>query len=67
MLSVFGPAALQRVTALSVEVGDLRPDWSIHNLGSATEWAIQEMRRRHPDLNEEGARILGWAFSYWNK
>lgn len=67
VLSAFGPAALQRVETLSTETGLLAPDWSKHDLRSATEWAIQEMRRRHPDLDEEGARVLGWAFSYWNK
>lgn len=60
-LSAFGPAALQRVRALSAEIGGLSPDWSVHDLGSATDWAVQEIRRRHPDLDEDGARILGWA------
>lgn len=67
VLSTFGPEALQRVEALAAEIGHLTPDWSIHDLTSATEWAMQEMRRRHSDLDEEGLRVLGWAFSYRNK
>lgn len=67
VLEAFGPASLRRVECLSEEIGALRPDWSAHDLVSATDWAIQEMKLRHPDLDDQGASVLGWAFSFWNK
>ncbi|HVI34411.1 hypothetical protein [Phenylobacterium sp.] len=67
VLEVFGPDALRRVERLSEEIGGLEPDWTVHDLVSATHWAVHEMRRRHPDLDDQGASVLGWAFSFWNK
>jgi hypothetical protein len=67
VLDAFGPAPLRRVESLSEEISALEPDWAAHDLASATEWAVDEMRRRHPDLDDQGAGVLGWAFSFWNK
>lgn len=67
VLLAYGATSLERVEKLAEEVGSLTLDWAVHDLASGTEWAIREMRHRHPDLDEQSARALGWAFSYWNK
>jgi hypothetical protein len=67
VLSTYGAASLQRIEDLAEEIGKLTPDWSIYDLSTGTDWAVGEMKRRHPDLDDSAAKTLGWAFSYWNK
>jgi hypothetical protein len=67
VLSAYGAASLQRVESLAEEIGKLTPDWSIYNLSEGTAWAVDEMKRRHPDLDDSAAKTLGWAFSFLNK
>lgn len=67
VLSTFGAATLERVEKVAAEMGALEPDWTVHDLVSGTEWAVREMVRRRPDLDEESQRMLAWAFSYWNR
>jgi hypothetical protein len=46
------------------ELNNLKPDWSIHSLVSAGAWAKEEMRRRHPELNQGALDALEWAFTW---
>lgn len=31
---------------------------------SVTERAIEQLRQRHPELDEEGLKVLAWAYSF---
>ena len=63
----FGDSMLDQVSGLLNDIRVLDVDWSAHTLVSAMDWAEEEMRRRHPNLEKETIADLGWAFSYWNK
>lgn len=67
VLSAYGAAALKRIEALVTDMESIAPDWSNDDLASATQRAVDEMRRRHPGLGAKGAAILGWAYSYGYK
>lgn len=64
---VFDDAMLEEISRLVKEMDGLPVDWQTHSLISATTWAEAEIRRRHPELDDEAIADLGWAFSYWHK
>ncbi len=45
------------------ELREIKPDWTVHSLWSGSEWAVRELRKRHPDLDDSVAKPLAWAFS----
>lgn len=49
------------------ELHEMKPDWTIHSLWSGSEWAVRELRKRHPELEESVVKPLVWAFSYGHK
>ena len=63
----YGSDLLIRVESIVRDAGDLQPDWALHSLLSAKEWAEAELKRRHPELDDAAVSALGWAFSYWWK
>lgn len=58
------PALEERVRPILSELAALNPDWSRHSLVAAAEWAGREMRRRHPELSEEGIKAMSWIFTW---
>jgi hypothetical protein len=61
---------MERAEAVEIPMlgilGDLRamkPDWHIHSLWSGSEWAVRELRKHHPDIDESAVKALVWAFS----
>lgn len=65
----FGPvegAALKgRVLALFEELQQQPPaDGDRRSKKSVTERAIEQLRPRHPELDEAGLKALGWTFSF---
>jgi hypothetical protein len=68
LVASFGHSEAARLAAeadaLIAELSALTPDWSRHSLVSGTDWAITQLRRAHPDLDDAAARALDWEFSY---
>ena len=67
----FGPdasvALLARVRELLEELGRVRPDWTQHDLASASDWAADQVGQRHPALTKATRSALAWIYSWWNK
>jgi len=67
----FGPEIsidLERqVKSLLDELKKLQPDWTSHTLVSASKWAVSELRRVHPELDDRAASALEWVYSWWWK
>ncbi|GAA4637784.1 hypothetical protein GCM10023196_093000 [Actinoallomurus vinaceus] len=67
LAEIFGDEAerlLPYVKELSSEIMTIEIDWSTHTLDSATEMAMTQMRKRHPELSDEAIEALGWSFGY---
>lgn len=45
------------------QLREIKPDWRAHSLWSGSEWAVRELRKRYPDLDDEATKTLTWAFS----
>ncbi len=61
---------LERAEAAEIPMlgvlADLRaiePDWASHSLWSGSEWAVRELRKRHPEIGDGAVKALVWAFS----
>lgn len=50
-----------------VDLRAIDPDWHIHSLWSGSEWAVRQLRKDHPDIDEGAAKALVWAFSCEHK
>lgn len=56
------------IDAILYELSELQPDWKLHkSLKSATDWAGNKMRLKHPELNDAAVNALKEAFSWWWK
>jgi len=68
LLARFGPvlgAELKaRVLALFEELQQPLADGDRRSKKSVTERAIEQLRPRHPELDETGLKALGWTFAF---
>jgi hypothetical protein len=68
VIETFGAEAAESLmpyaSAVASEVLNIWTDWSTHTLDSAGEEAAAQMRQRHPELDDEAIKALGWHFSY---
>jgi hypothetical protein len=55
------------VQALVDELRGITPDWSKHTLVSAGQWAVAQLKSRHPELSDEAASALNWLYTWWWK
>jgi len=53
-----GAELVGRVRKLLKELDEFKPDWNIHSLDSAAEWAIDEIQKKHPELNQQALDAL---------
>lgn len=57
-----------KVRDLLHALDQLKPDWTVHSsLDAAAQWAREEVRRKHPELDAKALDALEWAFSWWWK
>lgn len=57
-------ALTARIASIKDELYSVEPDWNRDDLGQACERAIAHIRALHPEIDEEGASALDWAYSY---
>lgn len=57
----------KEVQSLLTELEQLQPDWNKHTLVSGSKWAVAELRRIHPELDDHAADALEWVYSWWWK
>ncbi len=43
------------------DLRESKPDWRMHSLWAGSEWAVRELRKRHPELDDAAAKALTWA------
>lgn len=46
------------------ELFAVAPDWSVHDLATATELAVGAIATEHPELSPDALSALRWSFSY---
>lgn len=56
-----------QINALLSELEKLQPDWTAHTLASASKWAVTELKRSHPELDDKATDALEWIYSWWWK
>ena len=61
------PQLERQVKEILAELNKIRPDWNAHDLVSGSQWAVAQLRRSHPELEDEAARALEWAYAWWWK
>jgi len=49
------------------DLRESKPDWRMHSLWAGSEWAVRELRKRHPELGDAAAKALTWALVYEHK
>ncbi|MDO7837514.1 hypothetical protein Q4610_20960 [Sphingobium sp. HBC34] len=62
-----GPALVVRVQALLEELQAIQPNWDQHTLVSASNWAVKQLKQKHPQLDEAATSALEWIYSWWWK
>ncbi len=62
-------AAAVEIPMLGVlaELNEQQPDWRLLGLYGGSEWAVRQVRGRHPDIDDRAAKALVWKFSYENE
>lgn len=69
LISTFGEELSTKlrpqVQEILAELGQLKPNWEVHTLESSGAWAKQEMKKRHPNLDNDALDALGWTFTWW--
>ncbi|MDR1461126.1 MAG: hypothetical protein LBI78_05725 [Campylobacteraceae bacterium] len=59
-----GMVLLYKIDKILNELDGLLRDCSNYTLNGVTDWAIDMMKKKHPELNEQALKALGWAFSF---
>lgn len=54
-------ADIQKILA---ELQEIKPDWNIHDLNSATEFAVGKIHLKYPELSSEALAALDWCYSF---
>ncbi|MDF7774754.1 hypothetical protein P1X14_05830 [Sphingomonas sp. AOB5] len=52
---------------LLARLREMKPDWQALSLYQGSEWAVRELRRASPELDDRASKPLVWLFSYENK
>lgn len=67
----FGAEAAQSllsgVRTIIAELQEIQPDWDNHTLVSGSQWAVEQVAGKHPELNGESKSALEWLYSWWWK
>lgn len=71
LIAPFGPELgaqlAAQISKLLAELDGIKPDWSKHDLVSASKWAVAELKRTYPDLDDKATAALEWIYSWWWK
>lgn len=71
LVGPFGPELgaqlAAQISKLLAELDGIKPDWSKHDLVTASKWAVAELKRSHPELDEKATAALEWIYSWWWK
>lgn len=62
-----GHAILERVQTIVAELQSIETDWEKHTLVSGSKWAVEKLRSKHDDINDESGSALEWIYSWWWK
>ena len=62
-----GDLLVLKVKTLLEELNGFKVDWSKFDLLAGSEWAVAQLRERHPEIDDEGAKALVWIYSWWWK
>jgi len=72
--AVVDAIGLERAQAIEIEMlvilsklHEFEPDWRVHTLTTASELAVHELRKRHPEIGDRTGKALFWAYSYQQK
>jgi hypothetical protein len=57
----------EQVNVLLDELDAIKPDWNAHTLVSGSQWAVAQLKRSHPELDDKATAALEWAYSWWWK
>ncbi len=54
-----------QVDQLLRELEKIKPDWSAHTLASGAQWAVDQLKRTHPEIDRDAGKTLEWACAWW--
>src|SRR4051794_41111903 len=71
VIAKFGPARGKELVAeagsILGELNLIKYDWQKHTLVEGAKAAVEQLKVRHPDLDDEATSALEWAYAWWWK
>jgi len=64
---ILGPGLEVKVKKLLKEVDEFKPNWNTQSLVSAGKWAVDEIQKKHPELNQDALDAIFWTYTYGYK
>lgn len=53
-----------RVASVLGELATIQIDWSVPSLTTAADFAVEQIRARHPELSDKALGALRWKFTF---
>lgn len=61
---VVAASLVVQIEAILADLWLLKPDWQKMNLEEGTDWALREIHKRYPGLDEQALNAIGWTYSF---
>lgn len=55
------------ILSIIADLQKIQPDWEKHTLISGSQWAVEQLSAKHPELTGKSKAALEWLYSWWWK